>query len=339
MARGELLRQLFLSQKQHNSSKFRSVAMQIIAEEQQKKNNQLAYDLLSILDSSEQKKPMTTTISNFQSAVPKDKDQEASLVDIRNPDQSFDDIILSPNNEKIIKRAILEYRKSELLKVHGLKPRSKFLFCGPPGCGKTLCADVISHELGLPLMYVHFDAVVSSYLGETASNLRKIFDYASQGRWIIFFDEFDAIGKARDDASEHGELKRVINSFLQLLDGFVSPSIIIAATNHEGLLDPALWRRFDEVVRFERPSVTDIQKLITKNLKNFPYKRINIKNKASSLKGMSHSSIERVCMNSIKTCVIDNKDYITSAIFDQAINDEKGRDAVIHKSVSRRPMR
>jgi len=337
MARGELLRKLFISQSQQDDSKFKSVALQIIAEEKQKKNNQLAIDLLKILDTYEYKKPMNTQSSKLEALLPKDNDKEACLVDIRYPDRRFSEIILTPEIEKIINRALLEYRKSSLLSAHNLKPRSKLLFCGPPGCGKTLCSDVIAHELGLPLMYVHFDAVVSSYLGETAANLRKIFDYASQGRWVLFFDEFDAIGKSRDDPSEHGELKRVINSFLQLLDGFKGSSIIVAATNHEGLLDPALWRRFDEIVRFERPNNKDIQKLIVQNLKNFPYKNIGIQSKSIKLKGMSHSSIERICVNAIKECILGNKDYITSSVFEQSIKDEKNRNLAINKAITKPP--
>jgi len=166
------------------------------------------------------------------------------------------------------------WRSTEIIcTLHGFQPATKLLFCGPPGCGKTLCAEIIASELGLPLLYTRFDAIVSSYLGETAANLRKVFEYASSSRWVVLFDEFDAIGKARDDAAEHGELKRVINSFLQLLDGFTAPSILIAATNHEQLLDPALWRRFDEILVFPRPSVHEIRSLLGMKLKKFPAHR------------------------------------------------------------------
>ncbi len=114
--------------------------------------------------------------------------------------------------------------------------------------------EALSRELGVPLLVVRFDAVVSSLLGETAANLRKVFDYVARGVWVVLFDEFDAIGRSRDDSTEHGELKRVVNAFLQMLDRFSGRSLIVAATNFEQALDPALWRRFDEIVRFERPS-------------------------------------------------------------------------------------
>lgn len=196
---------------------------------------------------------------------------------------------------------------------------------GPPGCGKTLCARIISNELGLPLLYTRFDAIVSSYLGETATNLRKVFTYASSGHWLLLFDEFDAIGKRRDDENEHGELKRVVNSFLQLLDGFSAPSLVVAATNHEQLLDPALWRRFDEIVTFPRPSVREIEQLVSMKLKNFPTTDLKMHALAASLRGMSHADIERVCFDAIKACVIDGKDTLTQSEFTAALKQQKHR--------------
>ena len=131
-----------------------------------------------------------------------------------------------------------------------------------PGCGRTVSAEAIAAELYLPLALVRFDAVVSSYLGETAANLRKVFDFARSRPMVVLFDEFDAIGKDRASLEEHGEIKRVVNSFLQILDGFRSDTVAIAATNHQGLLDPALWRRFDEIVFFDMPCAAAIEDLL-----------------------------------------------------------------------------
>lgn len=324
MARGELLRKLFVSHKRGSDEEFRAVALEIIAEEQKKNNNQLAKDLLRILDNSTSVNPFPKAI-NEGSTLPKNQERQTLLVDIRHPNRDFHDIVLKKDTKKQIEDMLEEYSRSELLRTHGIKPRSKLLFCGPPGCGKTLCADIISREIGLPLLYTRFDAIVSSFLGETAANLRKVFDYASNGRWIVFFDEFDAIGKARDDIYEHGEIKRVVNSFLQLLDNFCAPSFIIAATNHEHLLDPALWRRFDEIIYFPRPSVAEIRDLLTMKLKNFPHSHLDLRMEAARLKGMSHAEIERICFDSIRACVIEGKDYIDQDIFDGAFERQKMR--------------
>jgi SpoVK/Ycf46/Vps4 family AAA+-type ATPase len=324
MARGELLRKLFQSHNRGNEEEFRAIALEIIGEEQKKSNHQLARDLLRILNNSDYPARFPKVANNLGS-LPKDKERQTLLVDVRHPDRSFSDILLKPQNKKAIERILAEYRRLELLRTHGLAPKSKLLFCGPPGCGKTLCAEIMSRETGLPILYTRFDAIVSSYLGETAANLRKVFDYASVGRWVVFFDEFDAIGKERDDPHEHGELKRVVNSFLQLLDNFQAPSLVIAATNHEQLLDPALWRRFDEIVYFPRPSIHDIRMLLAMKLKNFPHRGLDFKSQASNMKNMSHADIETVCLDAIKACIIEDKEAVDTKVFVEALERQKMR--------------
>jgi SpoVK/Ycf46/Vps4 family AAA+-type ATPase len=181
----------------------------------------------------------------------------------------LDDIILTPDNKEKIKDIILEFEQKEILQTYKLNPKTKILFCGPPGCGKTVTAESISNELQLPLLYTRFDSIISSYLGETATNLRKVFDFAKEGEWVLFFDEFDSIGKSRSIDSEHGELKRVVNSFLQLLDNFPRNTMVIAATNYETIIDKALWRRFDEIIYFDMPKKDDIEKFIRLKLRNY----------------------------------------------------------------------
>jgi SpoVK/Ycf46/Vps4 family AAA+-type ATPase len=333
MARGELLRKLFLSHKRGAEDEFRAVALEIISEEQNKKNRQLARDLMRILDNS----VSMNSVSSFRegNGLPKDKEKQALLVEVEDPNVTFNDVILRPQTRAALDRIIAEYRHIELLRTHCLIPKKKLLFVGPPGCGKTLCARVMSNELGLPLLYTRFDAVVSSYLGETASNLRKVFDYAAGGRWLLFFDEFDAIGKRRDDENEHGELKRVVNSFLQLLDGFHSPSLVVAATNHEELLDPALWRRFDDVVSFPHPSNQDIARLILMKTKNFPSNELKIEELANSMRGMSHSDVERVCFDAIKSCVIEGRDKLDSSTVRAAVIQQRERLQICRKAFTK----
>lgn len=325
MARGELLRKLFLSHSRGAEDEFRAAALQVIAEEERKSNHRLAKDLMQILDNGWEKTSATSIHGVYKNVVPRDRESQANLVDVRQPNRNLNDILLEKQAYELVKRILEEYRKAELLRVHGLRPSTKLLFCGPPGCGKTLCSEIIANELGLPLLYTRFDAIVSSYLGETASNLRKVFEYGSNGRWVVLFDEFDAIGKSRDDSTEHGELKRVINSFLQLLDAFNAPSILIAATNHENLLDTALWRRFDEVLVFPRPSVNEIRLLLEMKLKNFPRSGIDLKAVATRLKGMSHADVERVCFDAIKTAILQNNDVLDKETLDRSVMQQKAR--------------
>ena len=154
----------------------------------------------------------------------------------------------------------------------------------------------MANVLDLPIIYTRFDALISSYLGETASNIRKVFDYADRNNCILFFDEFDAIGKSRDALDETGELKRVINSFLQILDSFNNDSLVIAATNHEKLIDSALWRRFDEIISFDKPDEQQIEFLILAKLRAFKVENLDIKNFAKKLEGFSYADVERVCV-------------------------------------------
>lgn len=285
-------------------------ARAIIADEQRKKNHQLARELMKAIQSID---PFAHEKNRQLDLLPRDDEKHLPLVETRESTKRFDDLITAKEIRAALDRIVEEFSKQEILRAHGLKPKTKLLFCGPPGCGKTLSAEILSTELGVPLLYTRFDALVSSYLGATAGNLRKVFNFASDGRWIIFFDEFDAIGKARDDTNDHGELKRVVNSFLQMLDSFNGNGIVIAATNHQHTLDSAIWRRFDEVLHFGLPTDDERKKLITFKLRNFPMNSLNLNGMVSKTRGMSHADIERICFDAVKTALLRDDSSVTSA--------------------------
>jgi SpoVK/Ycf46/Vps4 family AAA+-type ATPase len=185
------------------------------------------------------------------------------------------------------------------------------LFFGPPGCGKTITARALAGELGLPLLYVRFDSLISSYLGQTAANLRKLFDFANRSRWVVLFDEFDALGRGRDDPAEHGELKRVINSILQLMDGFRGDSLLIAATNHEQVLDPALWRRFDEIVKFEPPDEAGRLSLLSNFLSGTKHAGTDLRVLASDTEGFTGSDLEGVVVEATKQMILAGRKTVS----------------------------
>ena len=197
-----------------------------------------------------------------------------------------------------------------------------------------MTAEAIATELGLPLAYVRFDSVVSSLLGETAANLRKVFEYVSQDTWVVLFDEFDAIGRSRDDVTEHGEIKRVINSFLQMLDNFRNRSLIIAATNFEQVLDPALWRRFDEIVRFERPTATQMEELLKKKLHPIWNGNVSVKGYIDQLEGSTFGDIERICMDVLKTCALEGRSRLQRQDLETAMERQTFRRQAIEKAQS-----
>ena len=151
--------------------------------------------------------PSSPALRKLVDTIPEDRERGIPLVSVHEPVRSLEDVVLSGENLSLVKEILREHNREEVLKAHGLRPSDRVLFYGPPGCGKTLTAEAIASELGRPLAIVRTDSVVSSFLGETAANLRKVFDFAAAFPMVTLFDEFDALGKEREDSSEHGELR------------------------------------------------------------------------------------------------------------------------------------
>ena len=262
MAHGKLLRQLIRSGVEGDLAAFRGVAKQVIDEERQKHHHLLANDLETILYG-RARTPSSPALRNLAATIPEDRERGLRLLVVREPVRRLEDVVLSRENLSLVREILFEHNREEVLRSHGLRPSDPVLFCGPPGCGKTLTAEVIAGELGRPLAIVRTDSVVSSFLGETAANLRKVFDFVAAHRMVALFDEFDALGKEREDASEHGELRRVVNAVLQMFDAYDGRSLVVAATNHEDLLDTAIWRRFEEVLLLTPPTEAQLCQLFT----------------------------------------------------------------------------
>jgi SpoVK/Ycf46/Vps4 family AAA+-type ATPase len=321
---GKLLRQLVKVGAEANSQEFARLVDALISEERAKKHHLLANDLERILYGERPAGPRQ--LRRFSYDVPADKERGLPLLEVREPVRDFQDIVMSDENRSIGEEVLLEQSRSEILASYGLKPISRLLFCGPPGCGKTLAAEVMASELCLELVIIRFDAVISSFLGETAANLRRVFDFLDHGRFVALFDEFDAIGKAREDAADHGELKRVVNSFLQMMDSYRGKSLLVAATNHERLLDKALWRRFDEVMMFDKPNLEQIRSLLMVKLRGvrheLPEDDISFLN---SFKGFSHADIERIIIKAVKMMVLKGREFLTMDILDDARKREESR--------------
>ena len=332
MARADLIKRLFRAYRDSDRESFIETAYIIMDEERKKHHVVLANELMRILNNSVIA-DAPTLLRPIQ-PPPRDEEKKAFLLEVRSPDKSFRDLVLDKQTKSLLNGALQEFQKWDVLEANGLRPGHKLLFCGPPGCGKTATAEVLAAELGLPLIYVRFDSVVSSLLGETASNLRRIFEYIRQDTWVVLFDEFDAIGRSRDDVTEHGEIKRVVNSFLQMLDNFDGRSLIVAATNFEQALDPALWRRFDEIVRFERPSVGAIEELMRIRLGHIRNSRVSFKTFSRQLAGSSFSDVDRVCLAVLKSCVLTGRTRLDRDDLKSAVHDQLLRAQVMRKSVA-----
>ncbi|MCW5867859.1 MAG: ATP-binding protein [Candidatus Eremiobacteraeota bacterium] len=331
MARGDLLKQLFESYQNRDDKRFRAAAEEIIEEERKKHHPVLSNELQRILANGSRSLESADACSVGE-PVPMDRERSSPLLLTRFPDRYFADLVLTDRTLETFQRILREIRGWEILEANGLRPSRRLLFCGPSGCGKTAAAEAISTELGLPLLYVRFDSVVSSLLGETAANLRKVFEYAKRGQWVVFFDEFDAIGRSRDDATEHGEIKRVVNSFLQLLDSFEGRSLLIAASNFEQVLDPAIWRRFDEVVRFDRPDQEALSRLLRLRLRPFQAEEEHLASLVEKLEGATFAEAERACYDVRKRCVLEGRKGLSDEDMAQAVERFRYRRAILQKA-------
>lgn len=320
MARADLLKKLFSSFKNDDRELFFKIAGEIIEDERKKNHEILANDLKLILNGSFQS---PRNMSSFTSKTPKDSDKNAPLVEVIYPEKYFSDLITTDEKTEQLEQIVKEFNNWEVLVSNGVFPTRRVLFYGPPGCGKTLAAQSLAAEIGIPMLYVRFDALISSYLGETSSNIRKVFEYAKNDSWVIFFDEFDAIGRSRSDASEHGEIKRVVNAFLQQIDNYRGRSLIIAATNFEQSLDYAIWRRFDETIRFDMPTNEEKLKLFSLKIKKFKGPEHTLEQYLNKLKQFSHSDIERISQIIMKQCILAGKKMYTKKDVELAVKKQE----------------
>jgi SpoVK/Ycf46/Vps4 family AAA+-type ATPase len=312
----ELLRRIVKSYRARDDDGFVRAVETLIESERKQGHVHLAKDLANLLKNGNNHQ-LTRSTSNL-SQPPRSKGEALSLIDVKRPTKTMRDIVLADETKSEVERILVEFGKRNELAGFGLSPKKKLLLFGPPGNGKTLCAEVLANELDLPLFYVRFDGLVGSYLGETAANLRRVFDYASQGLGVLFFDEFDALGKSRDDHEDVGELKRVVNSYLQLLDNYQGPGPVIAATNYERLLDHALWRRFDALVFFPQATESQLIQYFSTRLGAFELRDFGPEEAAGWCTGSSYSDAARTCTEALKTMILSGKRYVSAAMFKDA---------------------
>jgi len=249
MARADLLVRLVQNALQGDRTRVRKVVESVIAEERSKGHAVLADKLEALLQSpAPAAEPSRTNGPIFV-------DQRVDTL-IREvvPQRKIADLVLPPAVQQIVYDMVQEHHRRDLLRSYNLEPRNRILLLGPPGNGKTSLAEAIAEAMMLPLFIVRYDSVVGTYLGETANRLRRLFDYAATRRCVLFFDEFETLGKERGDTHETGEIKRVVSSLLLQIDSLPSHVVAIGATNHPELLDRAAWRRFQ--VRMELPQPT-----------------------------------------------------------------------------------
>jgi SpoVK/Ycf46/Vps4 family AAA+-type ATPase len=324
VASSEQLKALIKSHVSRDDGHFYSVAMQMAAHEAKLGHGKLAEELRHMIDSA--KTRISQDVSGKLVAIgsaAKPRSELANLLTVTYPAARLSDMVLDPLASEQLQRVIKEQRLLARIKEHGLSPRRKLLLVGPPGTGKTMTASALAGELGVPLFLVRLDSLITKFMGETASKLRQVFDAITDIRGVYFFDEFDAIGSQRGLANDVGEIRRVLNSFLQMIEHDQSNSLIIAATNHAEILDHALFRRFDDVVEYHLPTPPQAIDLIRSRLGSFAPKPFNKDGLALQAEGLSYAEICRAVNDAIKDAIMHDQTKVQWAVLSSALGERR----------------
>ena len=260
MARSDLIVDLVRAGVSGNPDAVRATAEKVAAEERAKRHSGVADRIDRALNTAPKS---SANVSNRQKIRVRDG---SGGIQRQDPNRPLSSLYLDPTVQTACEELIEEQRRADVLRASGLEPRHRLLLAGPPGNGKTSLAESLAYELALPLFTVRYDAVITSYLGETAQRLRRLFDYVRTEPCVLFFDEFDAIGKERGDLHETGEIKRVVTTLLLQLDDLPSYNVLIGATNHPELLDRATWRRFQLRLTIDRPDALQMERYFSDRL-------------------------------------------------------------------------
>lgn len=304
MATAEQIKSLIRSHFADDLERFYTIVLQVAAHEAKQGHASLAHEIRDLVEKERKKKSPRIIF------IP---DDLQGLVLTENVDIPKSALVIPALLNDRIERIIHEYRQQNKLKSYGLKHRRKILLVGPPGTGKTMTAKVLAKELNLPLHTIQMDRLMTKFMGETGAKLRQIFDFIQQELGVYLFDEFDAIGGERSKENDVGEMRRVLNSFLQFIEQDTSDSLIVAATNNPNLLDQALFRRFDDVLYYDRPEKEDRKSLIENILGIFIANSFTWKKVLAESEGLSHSEIDLVCRDAIKTAILADRKKVDDA--------------------------
>ena len=324
MATADHVKALIRSHAEGDDERFYAIAMQVAAQAARQGHTKFAQELRDLVD---QAKARVKAVPSGQRTKPvpiiQPRGELAGLLTASFPKSRLSDLALNEAIRSRIDRILLEQRQRETILSHGMSPLRKLLLVGPPGTGKTMTAAALAGELSIPLFTIQLDGLITKYLGETAAKLRLIFEAIQQTRAVYLFDEFDALGGQRAARNEVGEIRRVLNSFLQFLEQDESSSLIVAATNHPQILDRALFRRFDSVIEYRLPSEDIAEKVMRSRLTLLNTSRVDWSKVLEATKGLSHSDLTRACEYAAKNAILQHHTTIDTAELVEALIERR----------------
>lgn len=304
-----------------DDAQFLAVAMQAAAQEARRGHSRVAQELRELIDDAKAKRSAVEQKGTIPLTQP--RGDLAHLLSVVYPEVRLANMVLTAPVSERLRRVLQEQKQQSRLRSHGLSPRRKLLLVGPPGSGKTMTAAAVAGELKLPLFTIRLEGLLTKFLGETAAKLRTVFDAMAQTRGVYFFDEFDAIGSRRSASNDVGEIRRVLNSFLQFLEQDESQGLVVAATNHPELLDPALFRRFDDVIEYTLPERELVIGIMQARLATFSVDQVEWEAVAEAAGGMSQADVARAAEEAAKSAILGRRPHIDTQVLLSAIAERK----------------
>lgn len=314
--------ELLKSHVEGDEDRFRTAALQLAANEARQGHQDLAEEIKRLVDQSHdlfrpsEGKQAVNSVPFFRP-----QGELAGLLEMVQPRVGLNQLVLTTELEARLRRVVKEQQQFGRLREHGLRPRQRLLLLGPPGCGKTMTAHALAHELGLPLFILRLDALFTKFLGETAAKLRQVFDAVEQQRAVFLFDEFDSLGLARGSQHDVAEMRRVLNSFLVFIDNMRGHSLVVAASNHPEALDSALFRRFDDIIEYSMPTKDELTQVFRQRLINEDLEMVVWSKVLRAAARMSFAEAVRCADDAVKERLIEQQGRITTELLLKAIAD------------------